>query len=88
MPGKTRTRQEFIDVVRGFAMLFVLISHFSFTYFPDQLSVTPTVLRTIGMVASPTFMIINGLLIGFLCRLVAATSNISALRLPIADCCS
>jgi uncharacterized membrane protein len=68
MPGKTRTRQEFIDVARGFAMLFVLISHFSFTYFPNQLSVTPTVLRTIGMVASPTFMIINGLLIGFLCQ--------------------
>jgi uncharacterized membrane protein len=68
MPVKTRTRQEFIDVARGLAMLFVLISHFSFTYFPDQMSVTPTVLRAIGMVASPTFMIINGLLIGFLCQ--------------------
>jgi uncharacterized membrane protein len=68
MAGKPGSRQEFIDVARGFAMLFVLISHFSFTYFPNQLSFTPTVLRFIGMVASPTFMIINGLLIGFLCQ--------------------
>jgi uncharacterized membrane protein len=65
---RLNVRHQFIDAARGIAMLFVLLSHFSFSYFPNQTDWTPTVLRMIGMVSSPTFMIINGLLIGFLCR--------------------
>jgi uncharacterized membrane protein len=61
-------RQRFLDVSRGTAMLLVLVSHFSFTYFPNQFDLTPTALRLVGMIASPTFMIINGILIGFLCK--------------------
>src|SRR5215831_781836 len=67
-PSPQSDRQRFLDVSRGTAMLFVLLSHFSFTYFPTQSDLTPTTLRLIGMIASPTFMIINGVLVGFLCQ--------------------
>jgi len=50
-------------------MLFVLLSHFGFTFFPNQADRLPTVMRIIGMVASPSFVLINGILIGFLCRI-------------------
>ena len=37
------------------------------SHFPDQPRV-PTIMRYIGMVASPSFVLLNGILIGFLCR--------------------
>jgi len=61
-------RIHFIDSARGVAMLFVLLSHFGFTFFPDQSARLPTAMRYIGMVASPSFVLINGILVGFLCR--------------------
>jgi uncharacterized membrane protein len=65
----TGRRIQFIDSARGIAMLFVLLSHFGFTFFPDQSARLPTVMRVIGMVASPSFVLINGILIGFLCAI-------------------
>lgn len=64
-------------------MMFVLLSHFSFTYFSRQQDATPTTLRLIGMVASPTFVLINGILIGFLCR--TRTSQLIRLRTMYID---
>jgi len=61
-------RLLFIDVARGSAMLFVLLSHFSFTYFPHTQGPLPTMMTLIGMVASPTFMTINGMMIGYFYR--------------------
>jgi hypothetical protein len=49
-------------------MLFVLLSHFGTAYFADATRPLPTALLVIGMIASPTFAIINGLMIGFLYR--------------------
>jgi len=65
LPGR---RVQFIDAARGGAMFFVLLSHFGFTFFPNQFDLAPTIMRLVGMVASPTFIIINGLLFGFLYR--------------------
>jgi uncharacterized membrane protein len=67
------TRLVFVDAGRGFAMLFVCLSHFAFAYFSaDPTSVggrTHEVLNAIGMVASPTFVLISGFLLGFLYRI-------------------
>jgi peptidoglycan/LPS O-acetylase OafA/YrhL len=49
-------------------MFFVLLSHFGFTFFPNQADPVPTAMRFAGMVASPTFMILSGLILGFLYR--------------------
>jgi hypothetical protein len=64
----TSNRFQFLDVARGSAMFFVLLSHFAFTYFPER-DASRSLLTLIGMVASPTFIIINGLMVGLLYRL-------------------
>jgi peptidoglycan/LPS O-acetylase OafA/YrhL len=57
-------RLEFIDVARGTAMLLVLLSHFAATYFANDRDPVPSLMILIGMIASPTFIIINGMLLG------------------------
>jgi uncharacterized membrane protein len=57
----------FIDAARGAAMFFVLLSHFSIVYFQgDARQTWGGLLSLIGMVASPTFTVVSGLLLGFL----------------------
>jgi uncharacterized membrane protein len=55
-----------IDAVRGTAMLFVCLAHFTATYLwktgARELS---GYLGTIGMIASPTFVIVSGMMVGF-----------------------
>jgi len=80
----TGRRIQFIDSARGIAMLFVLLSHFGFTFFPDQSARLPTVMRITGMVASPSFVLINGILIGFLCA-VRSSGDYSRLRTVFID---
>jgi uncharacterized membrane protein len=63
----SRQRLQFIDTARGSAMLFVLLSHFSFNYFPAH-DVTGGMMTLLGMIASPTFIIINGTLLGMFYR--------------------
>jgi hypothetical protein len=56
-----------IDAARGMAMLLVCLSHFTNTAFrlnPD--SSARHVLVHVGMVASPTFMLISGMMLGLL----------------------
>jgi len=80
---KQTQREMFIDIARGVAMLFVLVSHFGITFFPDQLALVPTIIRNLTMLASPTFVIINGVLIGFLYR--TRTKDFDRIRLRFTD---
>jgi uncharacterized membrane protein len=77
-------RIQFIDSARGTAMLFVLLSHFGFTFFPDQSARLPTMMRYVGMVASPSFILINGILIGFLQR-VRSVDDYNRLKTLLID---
>lgn len=62
-----RSRIHALDAVRGAAMLFVCLVHFSQIYFlADPSSTTSTVLGTLGKIASPTFVILSGVLLGLL----------------------
>ena len=64
-------------------MLFVLLSHFGVVYFHDAPGLVPKLMRLVGMVASPTFVIINGILVGFLCR--TRPRDFDRLRVAFAD---
>jgi Heparan-alpha-glucosaminide N-acetyltransferase, catalytic len=65
--GESRARLQFIDAARGSAMFFVLLSHFAFNYFSAH-DATGNLMTQVGMVASPTFMLINGMLLGMYYR--------------------
>jgi uncharacterized membrane protein len=60
-------RADFIDAARGTAMLLVFLTHFAWIYFEgrgeDRLQ---GALLLVGQIASPTFMGISGLMLGFL----------------------
>jgi hypothetical protein len=58
-------RLRFVDAARGSAMLFILVSHFGITFFENH-DFRGVLLEKIGLVASPTFMVISGTLVGFL----------------------
>jgi uncharacterized membrane protein len=64
MKGK---RSRALDATRGTAMIFVLLSHFGLTYFgqngQDHLQ---DLLERVGKVASPTFIVLSGMMAGFL----------------------
>ena len=65
-------------------MLFVFISHFSYAYFRlNDASLLWTLFGGIGMVASPTFMIISGTMLGYLYAL--NNKNFSRIRLKLID---
>jgi hypothetical protein len=66
------TRIEAIDTARGGAMLFVFVAHFAQAYF-EPLGDTrrAAILEHIGMVASPTFMLLSGMMLGWLGRVRA-----------------
>jgi hypothetical protein len=56
-----------IDAVRGSAMAFVCVSHFAMTYFPPG-DPRGRWLRWVGMVATPTFVMLSGLVVGYVVR--------------------
>lgn len=61
----SRIRQ--IDAARGTAMLFVCMSHFGLTYFHQNgATALENIFHGAGMVATPTFMIISGMMLGYL----------------------
>lgn len=68
VPAK-RKRIEVIDAGRGAAMLFVFLSHFSEFYFGyhGQTKLLETMFN-ITMIASPSFMLISGAMLGYLFR--------------------
>jgi hypothetical protein len=63
-------------------MLFVLVSHFGLTFF-DADDIRGRVLITMTLIASPTFMIVSGLLVGFLHRTKPA--HFARLRMTLMD---
>jgi peptidoglycan/LPS O-acetylase OafA/YrhL len=82
-PATHRQRVQFLDAARGSAMFFVLLSHFGFTFFPNQADTLPAAMRFVGMVASPTFMVLSGLILGFLYR--TSPGSFERLRIKLAD---
>ena len=55
-----------IDAVRGTAMLFVCIAHFTAIYlWRTGARELASYLGTVGMIASPTFVIVSGMMVGF-----------------------
>jgi uncharacterized membrane protein len=60
------SRLRYLDAARGAAMMFVFLSHFGDVYRFAAGSRLPDVLRESGLVATPTFVIISGMLIGYL----------------------
>jgi uncharacterized membrane protein len=68
-PGTRRASERllFLDASRAVAMLCVFASHFGEVYFHSaRHAALPELVRTIGMLASPTFVIISGLMLGAL----------------------
>ncbi|HJQ53065.1 MAG TPA: heparan-alpha-glucosaminide N-acetyltransferase domain-containing protein [Gemmatimonadaceae bacterium] len=56
-----------IDAVRGAAILFVFLAHFTAGYaWPATAQTVAGNLRTVSMIASPTFVLVSGMVAGFL----------------------
>src|SRR5258705_104507 len=56
-----------LDAARGSAMVLVCVSHFAAAYLVAAGAPRPAVwLATVGMMATPTFIVVSGLLIGYL----------------------
>ncbi len=63
----SQKRLRFIDSGRGVAMIFVCLSHFSEAYFQATNKIALMEISCkISMIASPTFMIITGMMLGYL----------------------
>ena len=67
-----------VDAVRGIAMFFIGVSHISFYLINDSQSLA-SVLRAIGFVATPNFLLMSGLACGY--QLAAAPTSATALRI-------
>ena len=76
-------RLQFIDASRGLAMLFVFVSHFAYGFFDAELGGARETLTAMGMVASPAFVILSGLMLGFVYR--SAPSRFGDLRRKFID---
>src|SRR5215470_10364739 len=66
-----------VDAVRGIAMFFIGVSHISFYLINDSASLA-SILRAIGFVATPNFLLMSGLACGY--QLAAAPTTATALR--------
>src|SRR4051812_29399227 len=81
---KSGKRVGSIDAARGAAMLFVFLSHFTAAYFwPDGPFEVASYLATASMVASPTFVVVSGMVIGFLA--VTDPPGFPTLRIKLLD---
>jgi hypothetical protein len=79
-----KQRMNFIDSARGVAMLFVFIGHFGWIY-SLKLGIKtgrPMISEHFGLLASPAFIIISGLVVGFLS---IARKNFTETRIKIID---
>ena len=80
------SRIQTIDMARGFAMLLVFLSHFSQIYFVETTPWADALRRyaaTIGFIATPTFVLTSGLLVGYLYQ--SRRTDWSRLRLRLID---
>ena len=67
-----------VDAVRGIAMLFIGVSHISFYLINDSAGLA-SMLRAIGFVATPNFLLMSGLACGY--QLAAAPTTATGLRI-------
>jgi uncharacterized membrane protein len=73
-----------LDATRGTAMIFVLISHFGLTYFGrNGQEPLEGWFERVGKVASPTFMVLSGMMAGFLYAM--RPESFRATRMRLAD---
>ena len=73
-----------IDAARGAAMLFVCLAHFADSYqFTSGADTSGGYLVILGMIASPTFVMVSGLVAGFLA--VTRAGTFTALRYKLFD---
>jgi uncharacterized membrane protein len=80
----TGNRIRSLDATRGTAMLFVLISHFGLTYFGrNGQEHLEDLFERVGKVASPTFMVLSGMMAGFLYAM--RPESFRATRMRLAD---
>lgn len=80
----TGQRIRSLDATRGTAMLFVLISHFGLTYFGrNGQEHLEDWFERVGKVASPTFMVLSGMMAGFLYAM--RRESFRATRMRLAD---
>ncbi|HET7614589.1 MAG TPA: heparan-alpha-glucosaminide N-acetyltransferase domain-containing protein [Gemmatimonadaceae bacterium] len=83
-PGYGSSRVASIDSARGAAMLFVCLAHFANAYqFVSGADASGMYLVLIGMVASPTFVIVSGFVAGFLS--ITRSSTFGQLRQKLID---
>ena len=67
MSDRVGRRSQFIDATRGLAMLLVFVSHFAITYLGVLTDRRPgQIAAVLARPATPTFVLLSGLLIGFL----------------------
>ena len=65
--SRPQNRIEYIDAARGMAMCFACASHFAGHYLlPSGAHRQWMLMQTLSMLASPTFMIVSGVLIGYM----------------------
>jgi uncharacterized membrane protein len=76
-------RLQFLDAARASAMLFVLLDHFGQTFFVDGDSSVARWMAEVGMVATPTFVAISGILVGFLHR--SRGADFQRMRVKLVD---
>lgn len=68
-PAAASKRVLGIDLARGTAMVFVCLSHFADVFFAGHTGETEAnTLRAVGMVASPMFVILSGMTLGYIYR--------------------
>ncbi|HEX9310405.1 MAG TPA: heparan-alpha-glucosaminide N-acetyltransferase domain-containing protein [Gemmatimonadaceae bacterium] len=83
-PRYGSSRVASIDAARGAAMLFVCLAHFANAYhFVSGADDTGGYIVMIGLIASPTFVTVSGLVAGFLA--VTRSSSFAALRRKLFD---
>src|SRR5262245_65843957 len=81
-PESLAGRIQAIDAARGAAMLFVFLSHFGLIYFTDTNATLLALSQDIGRVATPTFMIISGVMAGYLFE---SRQDFSGMRTKLRD---
>jgi uncharacterized membrane protein len=79
---RPRSRWGAIDSARGAAMAFVCLSHFGSTYFAES-DPRARWLQWIGMIATPTFVILSGIVVGD--RMGGAAARLSGNRRWLVD---
>jgi hypothetical protein len=79
-----RGRWGALDATRGAAMGLVFLSHFGLTWFgPDSTAPVARAVTTITLVASPTFVLVSGVLLGWLAA--SRPESLPALRRKLLD---